>query len=54
VVADNDQIIPPQLQQVFAKTMKATTVHVASSHVAMMSHPQVVADAILAAVAATR
>lgn len=50
VVADNDQIIPPVLQQIFADTMKATAVHVPSSHVAMLSQPQVVADAIVAAV----
>ncbi|MBI4922303.1 MAG: alpha/beta hydrolase [Devosia nanyangense] len=50
VIADNDQIIPPQLQQIFADGMKATTVHVASSHVPMISQPQVVADAIFAAV----
>ncbi|SON55609.1 acetoin dehydrogenase E2 subunit dihydrolipoyllysine-residue acetyltransferase [Hartmannibacter diazotrophicus] len=50
VVADNDQIIPPVLQQIFADTMKATVVHVPSSHVAMLSQPQAVADAIVAAV----
>lgn len=50
VIADNDQIIPPVLQQIFADGMKATTVHVASSHVPMISQPQVVADTILAAV----
>lgn len=50
VIADNDQIIPPVLQQVFADGMKATTVHVGSSHVPMLSQPRVVADAILAAV----
>jgi pimeloyl-ACP methyl ester carboxylesterase len=54
VVADNDQIIPPQLQQIFADAMKATTVHVPSSHVAMISQPQAVADAILAAVDAVK
>lgn len=54
VIADNDQIIPPQLQQIFADGMKATTVHVASSHVPMISQPQVVADAILAAVDAAK
>jgi pimeloyl-ACP methyl ester carboxylesterase len=51
VIADNDQIIPPPLQQMFADGMKATAVHVASSHVPMLSQPQVVADAIAAAVA---
>lgn len=50
VIADNDQIIPPALQQIFADGMKATTAHVDASHVAMLSQPQAVADAILAAV----
>lgn len=54
VIADQDQIIPPGLQQMFAATMKATTVHVAASHLAMLSHPKVVADAIAAAVDGTR
>ena len=50
VIADNDQVIPPQLQQIFADGMKATTSHAAASHVAMISQPQTVADAIIAAV----
>lgn len=54
VVADNDQIIPAPLQVIFAEKMGATQVHVASSHVPMLSQPQVVADAIVAAVDATR
>jgi pimeloyl-ACP methyl ester carboxylesterase len=54
VIADNDQVIPAVLQQVFAETTKATAVHVASSHVAMLSQPQAVADAILAAVEGTK
>ncbi len=54
VIADNDQIIPPVLQQIFADGMKATTIHVAASHVAMISQPQVVADAIIAAVEGAR
>jgi pimeloyl-ACP methyl ester carboxylesterase len=54
VVADNDRIIPPPLQLAFAGKMKARTSHVASSHVAMLSHPQVVVDAILAAVAGAK
>ena len=54
VIADNDQIIPPPLQQMFADTMKATTVHVASSHVAMISQPETVAETILAAVQAAK
>ena len=53
VVADNDQIIPAPLQVLFAETMGASASHVASSHVAMLSQPQAVADAIFAAVEAT-
>jgi hypothetical protein len=44
------RIIPAPLQLTFANKMGATTIPVASSHVAMLSHPKVVADAILAAV----
>jgi pimeloyl-ACP methyl ester carboxylesterase len=54
VIADQDQIIPPPLQQAFAATMKATTVHVPASHVAMLSQPKAVADAIVAAVDGAR
>lgn len=54
VIADDDRIIPPTLQAAFADKMGATVVHVASSHVPMLSQPQVVADAIIAAVDGTR
>ncbi len=54
VISDNDQIIPAGLQQMFAQTMKANIVHVASSHVPMLSQPQVVADAIVAAIEGTQ
>ncbi len=53
VIADNDQIIPAVLQDAFAQKMKATVTHVGASHVAMLSQPQAVANAILAAVAAS-
>jgi pimeloyl-ACP methyl ester carboxylesterase len=52
VIADDDRIIPAALQSFFAERMGATTIHVPSSHVAMLSQPQAVADAILAAVGA--
>lgn len=54
VVAEDDRIIPPKLQLAFANKMKATAVPVKSSHVPMLSHPQIVADAILAAVDAEK
>ena len=39
LVADGDQAIPPDAERQFAKRMGATTVEVASNHVAMVSHP---------------
>lgn len=54
VVAEDDRIIPAKLQLAFASKMKATTVPVKSSHVPMLSQPQAVADAILAAVDAEK
>jgi pimeloyl-ACP methyl ester carboxylesterase len=39
LVSTGDQAIPPDAERLFAKRMGATTVEVASSHVAMVSHP---------------
>ena len=39
LVAENDEAIPPDAERQFAQRMGATTVEVASSHVAMVSHP---------------
>jgi pimeloyl-ACP methyl ester carboxylesterase len=44
MVATNDEAIPPDAERMFAKRMGATTVEVASSHVAMISHPLAVAE----------
>ena len=46
LVAANDQAIPPDAERQFAKRMGATTVEVATSHVAMVSHPDDVAELI--------
>jgi pimeloyl-ACP methyl ester carboxylesterase len=54
VIAEDDQIIPAALQTFFAERMGATTIRVHASHAAMLSQPEVVADAILAAVADRR
>jgi len=43
LVSSNDQIIPPDLERMYAKRMKATTEEVAGSHVAFISHPDVAA-----------
>src|SRR3984957_9281069 len=54
MVAANDEAIPPDAERLFAKRMGATTVEVASSHVAMVSHPEDVVRLIEAAADAPR
>jgi pimeloyl-ACP methyl ester carboxylesterase len=44
LVASNDQAIPPATERFMAKRAGATTVEIASSHVAMISHPGAVID----------
>jgi pimeloyl-ACP methyl ester carboxylesterase len=54
LVATEDQVIPLDAERMFAQRMGATTVTVASSHVAMVSHPDEVVRLIEAAADATR
>lgn len=49
MVAADDKVIPPDAERTFAKRMKATTVEVASSHVAYVTHPAETAKLIEAA-----
>jgi pimeloyl-ACP methyl ester carboxylesterase len=49
LVAADDQAIPPDAERQFASRMGATTVTIASSHVAMVSHPDDVVELIEAA-----
>ena len=46
LVSSNDMIIPPDVERMYAKRMKATTEEVAGSHVAFISHPDVAAHII--------
>ena len=46
IVATDDRTVQPELQRFVAKRMGATTHEVASSHVPMLSHPQLVIDVI--------
>jgi pimeloyl-ACP methyl ester carboxylesterase len=46
LVASDDQAIPPAAERQFASRMGATTIEVPSSHVAMVSHPDEVAQLI--------
>jgi pimeloyl-ACP methyl ester carboxylesterase len=49
LVATEDEAIPPDAERMFAQRMRATTVEVASSHVAMVSQPQEVVKLIRSA-----
>ncbi|BCY13141.1 alpha/beta fold hydrolase [Actinoplanes sp. L3-i22] len=49
LVAERDQAIPPQAEQLFASRMGATTVSVPAGHLAMLSHPAETTDLIKAA-----
>jgi pimeloyl-ACP methyl ester carboxylesterase len=40
LVAQNDEVIPPDAERQFAQRMGADTIEVASGHVAMVSHPE--------------
>jgi pimeloyl-ACP methyl ester carboxylesterase len=47
LVASDDHAIPPATERFMAKRAGATTVEIAASHVAMVSHPDAVTDLIL-------
>ncbi len=43
LVSSKDQVIPPDVERMYAKRMKAKTREVAGSHVAFISHPHIAA-----------
>jgi pimeloyl-ACP methyl ester carboxylesterase len=49
IVGKNDRTVHPDMERFVAKRMGATTTEVASSHVPMLSHPDVVIDVIRSA-----
>jgi pimeloyl-ACP methyl ester carboxylesterase len=52
IVADHDRMIARALEEKLAEQMHAKTIHIASSHVPMLSHPSEVAKVIAEAAAA--
>jgi len=46
-ISENDRIIPPNAERMFAKQMNATTISVPSGHASPASHPNEVAQLIL-------
>src|SRR5215469_3079975 len=54
IIAKNDRTVHPDCERFLAKRMSATTTEAASSHVVMLSQPQVVIDVIRKAAKATQ
>jgi pimeloyl-ACP methyl ester carboxylesterase len=54
IVAKNDRTVHPDMERFVAKRMGATTTEVSSSHVPMLSHPDLVIDVIRAAARAVQ
>jgi pimeloyl-ACP methyl ester carboxylesterase len=52
-ISENDHIIPPAVEQMFAKQMNATTISFPSSHASLVSHPNEIAQLILNATKGT-
>jgi pimeloyl-ACP methyl ester carboxylesterase len=46
-VSENDRVIPPAVEHMFAKQMNATTISLPSSHASLVSHPNEIAQLIL-------
>jgi pimeloyl-ACP methyl ester carboxylesterase len=46
-VSENDSLIPPVVERMFAKQINATTISIPSSHVSLVSHPNEIAQLIL-------
>lgn len=48
-ISENDRVIPPDVQRMFAERMNATTLSLNASHASLVSHPTEIADLILSA-----
>jgi pimeloyl-ACP methyl ester carboxylesterase len=49
LVAENDEVIPPDAERLFAERMGADTIEVTTGHCAMVSHPEETYERIVAA-----
>ena len=49
LVAENDEVIPPDAERLFAQRMGADTIEVTSGHCAMISHPEETLERIVTA-----
>jgi len=48
-ISENDRVIPPDVQRMFAERMNATTLSLNASHASLVSNPTEIADLILSA-----
>lgn len=48
-ISENNRVIPPDVQRMFAERMNATTLSLNASHASLVSHPNEIADLILSA-----
>jgi hypothetical protein len=46
-VSENDRMIPPTIEHLFAKQMRASTISLPSSHASLVLHPDQIAQLIL-------
>jgi pimeloyl-ACP methyl ester carboxylesterase len=53
-VSENDRMIPPAVEQMFAKEMNANTISLPASHASLESHPNEIAKLILNATKGTK
>ena len=52
-ISENDRLIPPDIQRLYAERMNATTLSINSSHASLVSHPHEIAELILNATKST-
>jgi pimeloyl-ACP methyl ester carboxylesterase len=46
-ISENDRLIPPEVQRIYAERMNATVLSINSSHASLLSHPNEIAELIL-------
>ena len=52
-ISENDRLIPPDIQRLYAERMNATALSINSSHASLVSHPHEIAELILNATKST-
>jgi pimeloyl-ACP methyl ester carboxylesterase len=53
-ISENDRLVPPDIQQMYAERMNATTISLNSSHMSLVSQPEKIAELIMDATKGNR